>query len=167
MLGAVWFVPLWWWSKCQPPTWKIKSAKCAFDFAYADTTNFKIAIFRPDVNQICILQFWSHRQVYFAPHVCIHKIKRAKCTFDSTQLFWKYEGGVTIEKLKKQLEPTDKTRGIPGFQYEDHAYQLLNLGLDIEADGIIYHLSSQFVGESEMGAVLDLIELERNRRNSA
>lgn len=83
------------------------------------------------------------------------------------QLFWKYEGGVTIEKLKKQLEATDKPGGIPGFQYENHAYQLLNLGLDIEADGVTYHLSSQFVGESEMGVVLDLIELERNRRNSA
>ena len=43
----------------------------------------------------------------------------------------------------------------------------MNLGLDIEADGVTYHLSSQFVGESEMGAILDLIELERSRRNSA
>lgn len=43
----------------------------------------------------------------------------------------------------------------------------LNLGLDIEADGVTYHLSSEFVGESEMGEILDLIELERNRRNSA
>lgn len=56
---------------------------------------------------------------------------------------------------------------IPSFQSENHTYLLLNLGLDIEADGVTYHLSSQFAGESEMGTVLDLIELERNRRNSA
>ena len=56
-----------------------------------------------------------------------------------------------------------KPAGIPGFQ--NHTYQLLNPGLVIEADGITYHLSSQFVGESEMGAVIDLIELKRNRRN--
>lgn len=69
--------------------------------------------------------------------------------------------------MEKQFDPTDKPGGIPSFQYENHTYQLLNLGLDIEVDGMTYHLSSQFVGESEMGAVLDLIELERNRRDSA
>ncbi len=69
--------------------------------------------------------------------------------------------------MERQFEPPDKPGGIPGFLYRNHAYQLLNHGLDIESDGVTYHLSSQFVGESEMGAVLDLIELERNRRNSA
>ena len=69
--------------------------------------------------------------------------------------------------MKKQVEPIDKSDGIPGFRYENHTYQLLNLGLEIEADGVTYHLSSEFAGEGEMGAVLDLIELERNQRNSA
>ena len=43
----------------------------------------------------------------------------------------------------------------------------MNHGLDIEADGVTYHLASEFAGKDEMGTVLDLIELERNRRNSA
>lgn len=68
--------------------------------------------------------------------------------------------------MKLQFEPADKLGGIPGFRYGNHTYQLLNLGLEIEADGVTYHLSSQFAGEGEMGAILDLIELERNQRNS-
>ena len=66
--------------------------------------------------------------------------------------------------MKKQFESIEKPGGIPGFRYENHTYQLLNFGLEIEADGVTYHLSSEFAGEGEMGAVLDLIELERNRR---
>ena len=40
----------------------------------------------------------------------------------------------------------DKPGGIPGFQNDNHTYQFLNLGLDIEVDGVTYHLSSQFAG---------------------
>lgn len=69
--------------------------------------------------------------------------------------------------MKLQFEPADKPGGIPGFRYENHTYQLLNLGLEIEAGGVIYHLSSEFAGEGEMGAVIDMIELERSRRNLA
>ena len=69
--------------------------------------------------------------------------------------------------MNRQLEPTVNPAGIPGFRYGNHTYQLLNLGLEIEADDVTYHLSSEFAGESEMGTVLDLIELERNRRNSS
>lgn len=69
--------------------------------------------------------------------------------------------------MKRQFESINKLGGIPGFRYENHTYQLLNLGLEIEADGVTYHLSSEFAGEGEMGAILDLIELERNRRNPA
>ena len=69
--------------------------------------------------------------------------------------------------MKKQVKPVDKLGGIPGFRYGNHTYQLLNHGLEVEADGVTYHLSSEFAGEGEMGAVLDLIELERNRRNTA
>lgn len=68
--------------------------------------------------------------------------------------------------MKKQFESIEKPGGIPGFRYENHTYQLLNFGLEIEADGVTYHLSSEFAGEGEMGAVLDLIELERKRRGS-
>lgn len=67
--------------------------------------------------------------------------------------------------MEKQVESIDKLGGIPGFRYGNHTYQLLNLGLEIEVDGVTYHLSSDFAGEGEMGAVLDLIEMERSRRN--
>ena len=69
--------------------------------------------------------------------------------------------------MKRQFDPIHEPGSIPGFQYKDHTYQLLNLGLDIEADGVTYHLSSEFAGEGEMGAVIDTIELERSRRNPA
>lgn len=69
--------------------------------------------------------------------------------------------------MKKQVKPVDKLGGIPGFRYGNHTYQLLNHGLEVEADGVTYHLSSEFAGEGEMGTVLDLIELERNKRNTA
>ncbi len=69
--------------------------------------------------------------------------------------------------MKKQFEPISKPDGVPSFCYKDHTYQLLNLGLDIEADSVTYHLSSEFVGDGEMGTVIDMIELERGRRNSA
>ncbi len=69
--------------------------------------------------------------------------------------------------MERQFEPTEKLTGIPSFQCENHTYQLLNLGLDIEADGVTYHLASEFAGKDEMGTVLELIELERNKRNSA
>lgn len=69
--------------------------------------------------------------------------------------------------MKRQFESINKSGGIPSFRYENHTYQLLNLGLEIEADGVTYHLSSEFEGKDEMGVILDLIELERNRRDSA
>ena len=67
--------------------------------------------------------------------------------------------------MKKQFDLIHEPGNIPDFQYKDHTYQLLNLGLDIEADGVTYHLSSEFAGEGEMGVVIDMIELERTRRN--
>ena len=66
--------------------------------------------------------------------------------------------------MKRQLEPIAEQGSIPGFRYENHTYKILNLGLDIEADGVTYHLSSEFAGEDEMGAIIDVIELEQNRR---
>ena len=68
--------------------------------------------------------------------------------------------------MDQRFELISRPNGIPEFRSEDHVYRLLNRGLDIEADGVIYHLSSKFAGDSEMGAVIDRIELERNRSNS-
>ena len=78
-----------------------------------------------------------------------------------------YEKGSVIIERKKQIEATIEAGSIPGFRSENRAYQLLNLGLNVEADGVTYHLFSEFTGASEMGAVIDMIELERNRRNPA
>ena len=69
--------------------------------------------------------------------------------------------------MKQQFDPIHEPGNIPGFQYKDHIYQLLNLGLDIEVGGVTYHLSSEFAGEGEMGAVIDMIGLERSQRNSS
>ena len=69
--------------------------------------------------------------------------------------------------MKGQFEPITEQGSIPGFRYENHTYRILNLGLDIDADCVTYHLSSEFAGEVEMGAVIDMIELERSKRNSA
>ena len=69
--------------------------------------------------------------------------------------------------MKEQFETVDEPGSIPGFRYENHTYRLLNLGLDVDADGVIYHLSSEFADKGEMGAVIDMIELERSQRNSA
>ena len=43
----------------------------------------------------------------------------------------------------------------------------LNLGLDVEMDGVTYHLSSSFAEKAEMGEVIDRLELERNGRRTA
>ena len=72
-----------------------------------------------------------------------------------------------VIEMNRQFKPMDRPENIPHFQYKNHTYQLLNLGLDVDADGVTYHLSSEFAGKDEMGAVIDLIELERTRRNSA
>lgn len=69
--------------------------------------------------------------------------------------------------MKKQYKSTNEPDNTPVFRYENHTYQLLNLGLDVDVGGVIYHLSSEFAGEDEMGVVIDLIELERSRRNPA
>ena len=57
--------------------------------------------------------------------------------------------------------------GIPGFQLEDSRYLFLNLRLDVELDGVTYHLTSEFSEKAEMGEVIDTIELERSQRRTA
>lgn len=54
-----------------------------------------------------------------------------------------------------------------GFQYEGHRSAFLNLGLDVEMDGVTYHLISRFAEKAEMGKVIDTIELERSQRQTA
>ena len=43
----------------------------------------------------------------------------------------------------------------------------MNLGLDVEMDGVTYHLISRFSEKAEMGEIPDTIELERNQRQTA
>lgn len=69
--------------------------------------------------------------------------------------------------MKKHFDPIVEPNGVPGFRNKNHTYRLLNLGLEVQADGVTCHLSSEFEGMGEMGAVIDTIELERNRRNTA
>ena len=56
---------------------------------------------------------------------------------------------------------------VPGFECGGHRSVFLNLGLDVEMDGVTYHLSSSFAEKAEMGEVIDTAELERNRRRTA
>ena len=57
--------------------------------------------------------------------------------------------------------------GVPGFQYGDRRCAFLNAELETEIDGVTYHLISRFSEKSEMGEVLDRIELERSQRQTA
>ena len=56
---------------------------------------------------------------------------------------------------------------LPGFEYGGCRGVFLNLGLDVEMDGVTYHLISRFSEKAEMGDVLDTIELERSQRQTA
>ena len=62
---------------------------------------------------------------------------------------------------------TTEPNTFPGFQIGSQKYCLLNLTLDVEIDGVTYHLQSEFSEKSEMGQVIDSIELERSQRKSA
>ena len=55
----------------------------------------------------------------------------------------------------------------PGFQCGGRRNAFLNLGLDVEMDGVTYHLSSSFAEKAEMGEVIDTTELERTGRRTA
>lgn len=56
---------------------------------------------------------------------------------------------------------------IPVIQHGGRKYCLLNLGLDVEIDGVTYHLASEFSGKTGLGEVIDTIELERSQRRTA
>ncbi len=57
--------------------------------------------------------------------------------------------------------------GIPCFQYDDQKFCFLNGTLEVKIGGVVYHLTSRFSEKSEMGEVIDTIELERSQRMSA
>ncbi len=69
--------------------------------------------------------------------------------------------------LNEKIEFTNEPGRLPGFRYAGRKFCFLNSGFDMEFSGVIYHLSSEFSGRGEMGAVIEMIELERNKRNSA
>ena len=71
-----------------------------------------------------------------------------------------------MKKENEQAVLTDLD-GIPGFRYGERKGIFLNLGLDVEMDGVTWHLTSEFSEKAQMGEVIDTIELERSQRLSA
>jgi hypothetical protein len=71
--------------------------------------------------------------------------------------------------LIKENRPvlTNELESYPGFRHGNQKFCFLNLGLDVEIDGVTYHLTSEFSGKSELGEVIDTIELERSQRLTA
>lgn len=69
--------------------------------------------------------------------------------------------------LNEKIEFTNEPGRLPGFRYAGRKFCCLNSGFDVEIGGVIYHLSSEFSGKGEMGAVIEMIELERNQRKLA
>ena len=70
--------------------------------------------------------------------------------------------------MKTEKRPVEITAGeLPGFEYSGRRGVFLNLGLDVETDGVTYRLSSSFAEKAEMGDVIDMAELERNGRRTA
>ena len=72
-----------------------------------------------------------------------------------------------MKKIEKR--PMEITVGgeFPGFEYDGRQSAFLNLSLDVEMDGVTYHLISRFSEKAEMGEVIDTIELERSQRQTA
>ena len=71
--------------------------------------------------------------------------------------------------MKTEKRPVEITVAgeLPGFEYGGCRGVFLNLGLDVEMDGVTYHLISRFSEKAGMGDVLDTIELERSQRQMA
>ena len=70
-------------------------------------------------------------------------------------------------KTEKRLIEITVAGELPGFECGGRRGVFLNLGLDVEMDGVTYHLSSSFAEKAEMGEVIDTAELERNGRQTA
>ncbi len=71
------------------------------------------------------------------------------------------------QKSEKQPVLTSPPDKIPCYQYDNRRGLFLNLRLDVEIDGVTYHLVSRFSEKPELGEVLDTIELERSQRQTA
>lgn len=72
-----------------------------------------------------------------------------------------------MKKIENQPMEIAIAGEFPGFECGGHRSAFLNLGLDVEIDGVTYHLISRFSEKAEMGEVLDTIELERSQRQTA
>ena len=72
-----------------------------------------------------------------------------------------------MKKNEKQAAAIAIAGAFPGFEYGGQRNAFLNLGLEVEIGGVTYHLHSKFSEKSEMGEVLEAIELERSQRKSA
>ncbi len=66
--------------------------------------------------------------------------------------------------MDKKIEFANEPGMLPGFQYAGRKFYFLNSGFDVDIGGVTYHLSNEFSGRGEMGAVIDTIELERSHR---
>jgi len=75
-----------------------------------------------------------------------------------------HQEGSVISELSKRIELSNEPNMLPGFRYDERQFCFLNAGFDVEIGGMTYHLSSEFSGRGEMSAVIETIELERNRR---
>lgn len=71
------------------------------------------------------------------------------------------------EKLTLKAVLTSAPNEFPTYQQGEQKGLFLNLCLDVEIDGVTYHLTSEFAEKTEMGEVLDTIELERSQRKTA
>ncbi len=67
--------------------------------------------------------------------------------------------------MNEKIEFVNEPGALPSFRYAGRKFCLLNSGFDVEIDSMTYHLSSEFSGRGEMGTVIEMIELERNRKN--
>ena len=72
-----------------------------------------------------------------------------------------------MKEIKNEHVLTFKPNSVPCFQYGNQKFCFLNLGLEVEMDGVTYHLHSEFSEKAEMGAVIDTIELEHSQRQTA
>ena len=81
---------------------------------------------------------------------------------------WTFCGGWEVSHENGKTASGNHSGGeLPGFEYSGRRGVFLNLGLDVEMDGVTYHLSSSFAEKAEMGEVIDRLELERNGRRTA
>jgi len=70
-----------------------------------------------------------------------------------------------MSELSNKIELSNEPGMLPGFRYAGRKFYFLNSGFDVEIGGVTYHLSSEFSGRGEMGAVIETIELERDHRS--